>query len=1205
MNTTARTKIETGWLRPAMEICAAAVFLWCLTAPLASAQGSRKDDIIFGPTGHPVSGATIRVCQPTATGTPCSPLATVYTDATLTVTSANPFQTDGLGNYHFYAPAGRYQIQASSPQITGTVTQPDVILPADLSSSGSGNNISAFGLTLGGNLSVAGNTNVTGTLTATNFNPGALSPNSLNVAGNSTVAGPRPYIDVTSPQYGATGDGGAEQATGAITSGSATLTVSSVTGTFQVGMYIHVNGAGASGDVLLAKITNISGSAFTLSRNAGTTVSGAAVQEDDTLPIQAAMVAFCAQSGASGGGSIYFPPGNYKFSQYQTSNANAIPFQPGCQGMHFLGAEEKSESGTSFYQAPQSSLVANCGAAPNAKAAFELDYPNGNNTSFDNLVIAGCNKALYDAGANVVKLRNTWLSGGGTGTDASALHIADAFWFWMEGGGLQSSGTSVPSLLMTGDAGGGYTGVGNIYISNIISVGGPVQYIARTNINGAPSGHWVFRNWTWESGNGDLIQITNPSSYTMDSIGPITLDDVQIADNTATSPVLINFNPTTNVPLSGVTINNSFAGNKNWPAIRVVSGSINHYSIKGCSVGCTSLVVNSAGMPIGNGTMDSSAGFDSIADATDIARLINAPLGFANITGKGSGIRMTPSGSNFSTVGIDASNGLMFGISSQAGWNAQIFQGTAPNIDFAFAANYPPTAVSATMSNTGGSLGAGTVYGYVVSTTGADCSDSSKYSAPSAILGPYTLGTGVTTGSLTFAWTPAATGLIAINGYCVIGDSLGQYNSADPVSTMIAGASSTGATIGAFPGTPGPQPITRQMVAIDHLTPNSAIFNNVSLPVASAAPPYIPSCLASATCSAFAENSPFSADSFTRVNAASLGANWTQSFGSGGSLAIASNAATSTTSGGFATDYFSGQQFIPDQFSRATIHTFTNGGSDLAMVAVRMATNAETFYDLMCINGTKLLQKYVAGTATNLATSAATCAVNDVIELDAVGSSTVYLTALDNGVVVLTATDSSSPLTNGGVGIGVWANTDSLQNWLGGSVTPGNGGQSLFGQPNTWTQPQTFASPITSASLAAANKTKTCNIVRGDQSGSALTTGNIQPQGSLCYVDASASVTQVIVMADAGASTVQLGYRHNGSTTAITGTLTPATVSGVTDHVACANVGGTAVTVEGNSVTCAALSNSALTLGDFIETTGGAADGTTKRLSIAVTLSLN
>ena len=42
-------------------------------APSATAQGSRKDDIVLGPTGHPVPGATVTVCQATATGTPCSP----------------------------------------------------------------------------------------------------------------------------------------------------------------------------------------------------------------------------------------------------------------------------------------------------------------------------------------------------------------------------------------------------------------------------------------------------------------------------------------------------------------------------------------------------------------------------------------------------------------------------------------------------------------------------------------------------------------------------------------------------------------------------------------------------------------------------------------------------------------------------------------------------------------------------------------------------------------------------------------------------------------------------------------------------------------------------------------------------------------------------------------------------------------------------
>ena len=86
---------------------------------------------------------------------------------------------------------------------------------------------------------------------------------------------------------------------------------------------------------------------------------------------------------------------------------------------------------------------------------------------------------------------------------------------------------------------------------------------------------------------------------------------------------------------------------------------------------------------------------------------------------------------------------------------------------------------------------------------------------------------------------------------------------------------------------------------------------------------------------------------------------------------------------------------------------------------------------------------------------------------------------------------------------------------------------------------------------------------------------------------------------------MQLGYRHNGSTTAITPTLTPASVSGVTDHVACANGSGAALTIEGNSVTCSTLTNTMLSAGDFVETIGGAADGTTKRMSITMTFTPN
>src|SRR3984885_6970472 len=122
----------------------------------AHAQGSRKDDIAFGATGRPIAGATITVC---ASGPPCSPLAPLYTDATLSVPSANPVQADGLGNYHFYAAPGRYVVQISGTGIN-TYTMSDTILPNDPTTPAF-NSITATSITLGGNLGVGGTATVT------------------------------------------------------------------------------------------------------------------------------------------------------------------------------------------------------------------------------------------------------------------------------------------------------------------------------------------------------------------------------------------------------------------------------------------------------------------------------------------------------------------------------------------------------------------------------------------------------------------------------------------------------------------------------------------------------------------------------------------------------------------------------------------------------------------------------------------------------------------------------------------------------------------------------------------------------------------------------------------------------------------------------------------------------------------------------------
>src|SRR5580692_7853692 len=135
----------------------------------ARAQGSRKDDIVFNAQGRPMAGAGVRVCTSSATGQPCSPLASLFSDAALTQALANPLSADGLGNYTFYAAPGRYEIEISGPNIT-TKQLPNVILPSDptaptFTTVTTASGISAFSLSLTGNLTVSGSTAVSGTLT--------------------------------------------------------------------------------------------------------------------------------------------------------------------------------------------------------------------------------------------------------------------------------------------------------------------------------------------------------------------------------------------------------------------------------------------------------------------------------------------------------------------------------------------------------------------------------------------------------------------------------------------------------------------------------------------------------------------------------------------------------------------------------------------------------------------------------------------------------------------------------------------------------------------------------------------------------------------------------------------------------------------------------------------------------------------------------
>jgi hypothetical protein len=215
----------------------------------ARAQGSRKDDIVFNAQGRPMAGATVRVCTSAATGQPCSPLALIYSDPGLTQALANPTSTDGMGNYTFYAAPGRYEIEISGPSIT-TKQIPNVILPNDPSAPTfttitSTSGISAFSLSLSGNLTVSGSAAVTGSLTV----GGAPVPSTT--ADNQWTApqrfkGPDPWHDITAYMPA----GGCDQSsltgshtTGTITAGTNFLGIA-YDNNFKNGCGIFVAGAG-------------------------------------------------------------------------------------------------------------------------------------------------------------------------------------------------------------------------------------------------------------------------------------------------------------------------------------------------------------------------------------------------------------------------------------------------------------------------------------------------------------------------------------------------------------------------------------------------------------------------------------------------------------------------------------------------------------------------------------------------------------------------------------------------------------------------------------------------------------------------------------------------------------------------------------------------------------------------------------------------
>ncbi|KKK92598.1 hypothetical protein LCGC14_2701320, partial [marine sediment metagenome] len=77
----------------------------------AFGQGGILNDSLLRADGTPAIGATVRVCTEAASGTPCSPTASIYSDKALTIGIGPTLAVDAAAAYTYYASPGFYKEQ--------------------------------------------------------------------------------------------------------------------------------------------------------------------------------------------------------------------------------------------------------------------------------------------------------------------------------------------------------------------------------------------------------------------------------------------------------------------------------------------------------------------------------------------------------------------------------------------------------------------------------------------------------------------------------------------------------------------------------------------------------------------------------------------------------------------------------------------------------------------------------------------------------------------------------------------------------------------------------------------------------------------------------------------------------------------------------------------------------------------------------------
>lgn len=174
-------------------------------------------------------------------------------------------------------------------------------------------------------------------------------------------------------------------------------------------------------------------------------------------------------------------------------------------------------------------------------------------------------------------------------------------------------------------------------------------------------------------------------------------------------------------------------------------------------------------------------------------------------------------------------------------------------------------------------------------------------------------------------------------------------------------------------------------------------------------------------------------DDFNRANSTSLGSSWDEVGGTG--LSINTNRIIRDTASGWAR--YVGDHVRSDNYAFCTYVYITDVASNLAGPACRFVSDATTCYYIDQIpgpsGGAHRRMKVVAGTTTQLAQNSPYGTNNDVLKIEAYGSS---ISSYVNGTLVATSTDTA--ITTGvRSGLRLAANGTgriALDDWEGGDI---------------------------------------------------------------------------------------------------------------------------------------------------------------------------